>query len=229
MLHRSTEHTPGVPLPLEVGFIDPHLVVRAPQSGMGLLLAHGTPVIPQDTPRRRAALALKRGFDMGFAAVALLALAPVFGALALLLLVTQGGPVFVGRPRLGQGGRPFLLHEFRTGGSGGLARFLRDTGLDTLPHLVNVLLGEMSFVGPQPHPPAMAAAGVPYDALVPYYRMRLGVRPGITGWAQVNGHFGPTRDAGSARARVDHDLAYVQNFSLLLDLRIMALTLRGRP
>jgi lipopolysaccharide/colanic/teichoic acid biosynthesis glycosyltransferase len=83
----------------------------------------------------------------------------------------------------------------------------------------------MSLVGPRPHAIGMKAAGVLYEDLVPYYELRHAVRPGLSGWAQVNGCRGPVRDAGHAVARIDHDLAYIQNASLLLDLRIILTTL----
>jgi lipopolysaccharide/colanic/teichoic acid biosynthesis glycosyltransferase len=72
----------------------------------------------------------------------------------------------------------------------------------------------------------MLAGGVPYEELVPYYRLRYEMRPGLSGWAQANGLRGPTTDPAVARARIDHDLAYIQNFSVLLDLEIILLTLK---
>lgn len=108
-----------------------------------------------------------------------------------------------------------------------LGRKLRRRSIDELPQLLCVLKGEMSLVGPRPHAYGMLAGGVRYDQLVPYYRTRhLLMKPGITGWAQVNGLRGRTDDARLARMRIDHDLAYVQNFSLWLDIVIIVRTLR---
>jgi exopolysaccharide biosynthesis polyprenyl glycosylphosphotransferase len=106
-----------------------------------------------------------------------------------------------------------------------LGRFLRRTSIDELPQFINVLLGEMSIVGPRPHVPHMLAAGIAYEQLVPYYNMRLLMRPGLTGWAQANGLRGPTDNALKARSRVNHDIAYIQNFSVLLDIKIILKTL----
>jgi lipopolysaccharide/colanic/teichoic acid biosynthesis glycosyltransferase len=106
-----------------------------------------------------------------------------------------------------------------------VGRFLRRTSLDELPQLVNVIVGDMSLVGPRPHVEGMLAAGVDYAELVPYYNLRHVMRPGLSGWAQANGLRGPTDSAEAARARIDHDVAYIQNFSIWLDLKIIWLTL----
>jgi lipopolysaccharide/colanic/teichoic acid biosynthesis glycosyltransferase len=89
-----------------------------------------------------------------------------------------------------------------------------------------VLLGDMSLVGPRPHVANMKAGGTAYETLVPYYFLRVQMRPGLTGWAQANGLRGPTVDAQAAIDRVDHDIAYVQNFSLWLDLLTLLRTVR---
>jgi lipopolysaccharide/colanic/teichoic acid biosynthesis glycosyltransferase len=87
---------------------------------------------------------------------------------------------------------------------------MRQKSLDELPQLINVLIGEMSLVGPRPHVAGQLAAGVPCESVIPYYAMRHLAKPGITGWAQVNGYRGPTDTIGKARRRVDHDLAYIR-------------------
>jgi lipopolysaccharide/colanic/teichoic acid biosynthesis glycosyltransferase len=107
-----------------------------------------------------------------------------------------------------------------------LGRFLRAKSIDELPQLFNVLVGDMSIVGPRPHVEGMLAGGRPYEELVPYYRLRHHMRPGLSGWAQANGLRGPTTDAAVAKARIDHDLAYIQNFSLMLDAEIIVLTIK---
>jgi lipopolysaccharide/colanic/teichoic acid biosynthesis glycosyltransferase len=93
-----------------------------------------------------------------------------------------------------------------------------------VPQLINVVKGHMSLVGPRPHVPGMLAGGVPYEDLVPYYFQRHMVRPGITGLAQVNGCRGSTAQRPAAIARIDHDLDYIENWSLSLDVRIIART-----
>ena len=105
-----------------------------------------------------------------------------------------------------------------------IGRFIRKTSIDELPQLLNVLIGNMSLVGPRPYVPDMLAAGGAYDKIVPYFDLRYGIKPGITGWAQANGYRGPTDRKDLAVRRVDHDIAYLQNFSLALDARILLMT-----
>jgi len=105
-----------------------------------------------------------------------------------------------------------------------VGRFLRETSLDELPQLLNVIIGDMSLVGPRPH---AAAHDQHYERLIPAYAWRHHALPGITGWAQVNGHRGETPTLASMEARVEHDLWYVRNWSLWLDLRILARTVRA--
>ena len=107
----------------------------------------------------------------------------------------------------------------------GLGRLLRKTNLDELPQLWNVLVGDMSLVGPRPHVSGQLAAGMRYGDAVNYYDQRLLMKPGITGWAQANGLRGPTTNFRVAKSRIDHDLAYIQNFSLWLDMKIVLRTI----
>jgi lipopolysaccharide/colanic/teichoic acid biosynthesis glycosyltransferase len=145
--------------------------------------------------------------------------------------------------RVGYGGKPFTILKFRTmyadkcDASGvtqtksndqritPLGKFLRRTSIDELPQLLNVLRGDMSLVGPRPHVAGMLAGGQEFERLIPYYTLRHAMRPGITGWAQANGYRGPTVDATVAKKRIDHDIAYIQNFSIPLDIKIIAVTL----
>jgi lipopolysaccharide/colanic/teichoic acid biosynthesis glycosyltransferase len=101
---------------------------------------------------------------------------------------------------------------------------LRKTSLDELPQLINVLVGDMSLVGPRPHVPGMLAGGLLYEKLTPYYFQRHNMRPGITGLAQVSGYRGETAVALSAIERLDHDLRYIEKWSLRLDLFIIIRT-----
>lgn len=188
--------------------------------------------------------AVKRGADIVVAALAIFALLPAFVLVALAIKLTSPGAVLFRQVREGRQGRLIRVFKFRTmcvdqeDASGihqtihadarttPVGRFLRAASIDELPQLLNVILGDMSLVGPRPHVPGMLAAGRPYDELVPYYHDRRLMRPGITGWAQANGLRGPTVNAAKAIARIDHDLYYIENFSLWLDFRIIVMTLR---
>ena len=170
----------------------------------------------------------KRAFDLLIAAVALVLLAPVLAITALLVRVGLGSPVLFRQQRPGLHGAPFTLIKFRTmtdrrGADGALlpdaerlpalGRFLRASSLDELPELWNILRGEMSLVGPRP----LLMQYLPlYSA---EQARRHDVRPGLTGWAQVNGRNALTWDAKFAA-----DVWYVDNRSLALDLRILWLT-----
>ncbi len=171
----------------------------------------------------------KRLFDLILTLLALVVLTPVIGVLALLVRFKLGTPVLFRQPRPGLHGQPFTLIKFRTmtdtqDAEGNLlpdgqrlttlGRFLRSTSLDELPELWNVQRGDMSLVGPRP-------LLVQYlERYTPEQARRHEVRPGITGWAQVNG-----RNALSWEEKFALDVWYVDNFSLGLDLKIIALTL----
>lgn len=219
------------------------VIEGAQQSGLSLRWSDGEPVLPPiDGPRARRLWA-KRCFDIVGATLGLLVLLPVLVMIALSIRLGSPGPILFRQQRTGRDGRPFAMLKFRTmythaSDHGGtkqaragddritpIGRLLRSKSLDELPQLVNVLNGTMSIVGPRPHVPGMLAAGVTYESLVPYYPLRQAMTPGITGWAQVNGLRGPTTERGLAVARVDHDLAYIQNFSMGLDLKIILITL----
>ncbi len=189
---------------------------------------------------------VKHGSDRLFAAVLLLLLAPVLAAVALAVRLSSPGPVLYAQERVGRDGRPFKLLKFRSMrpsteavdfsvierleiaglGPGGIegedrrtpvGRFLRRSGLDELPQLVNVLRGEMSIVGPRPERPEFADR---FGERLRRYDDRHLVRAGITGWAQVNGLRGQT----SIAERIEWDNWYIQNWSLGLDLLAVALT-----
>lgn len=187
---------------------------------------------------------LKRSIDIVGATLGLLFLLPLLMAVAIAIKISDPGPALFRQSRIGRGGKPFVIYKFRsmfldrccqdgvaqtTLGDARvmpLGAFLRRTSIDELPQLINVLLGDMSLIGPRPHVEGQLAAGVRYEKAVPYYNFRLAMRPGLTGWAQANGLRGPTDDIERARARVDHDIAYIQNVSLALDVRILLMTLR---
>lgn len=196
-----------------------------------------------DEPTHSSAqLAVKRAIDIALSGLALFVLAPLLLLVAVAVKATSPGPVFFVQQRPGKGGELFPMLKFRTmynhlGDRSGLQQtvkndqritrigaFLRKTSIDELPQLFNILLGHMSIIGPRPHPVKMIAGGMDYEVLVPYYRKRWAMRPGLSGWAQVNGLRGPTDQSDVAISRIQHDLAYIQNFSVLLDVKIIVAT-----
>ena len=192
----------------------------------------------QRPPLTRVDRASKRLLDIFVAALGLAVLSPLLLLTSLAILLETGRPVFFRQKRKGFGAKPFEILKFRsmTVQENGpvvtqatrndarvtrLGRLLRKTSIDELPQLINVLRGDMSLVGPRPH---AIAHDDHYDALIATYAFRQHVKPGITGWAQINGHRGETKELGQMSARVEHDLWYINHWSLLLDIKIMLLT-----
>jgi lipopolysaccharide/colanic/teichoic acid biosynthesis glycosyltransferase len=175
--------------------------------------------VARQPPIARAA---KRLFDIVCATVGLVLTAPLLAALAALIRLDSRGPALFRGPRMGLGHRPFVMIKLRTmDGSGRVTRvgrWLRPTGLDELPQLWHVLTGRMSVVGPRPEVLDRVAG---YVARLPLYPARHLMRPGITGWAQVNGLRG---EASPIDRRLEHDLHYVGSWSLPLDARILLRT-----
>jgi putative colanic acid biosynthesis UDP-glucose lipid carrier transferase len=189
-------------------------------------------------PLTAAQRAAKRALDLAASMAALVFLSPVFVGVALLIRLDSRGPVFFRQRRIGYNGQPFQIVKFRTmttlddgavvlqacRGDRRVTRvgaFLRRYSLDELPQLLNVLQGEMSLVGPRPHALVHDAE---YGLAITGYAARHNVKPGITGWAQVNGWRGETAQLGLMVRRVEHDLWYVENWSLWLDVRILFAT-----
>jgi len=213
------------------------------QNGLHLSFKDGVPIIPDHSPSRSISLSAKRAIDVVLTLAGLLVLWPFVLGIILAIKLTSRGPVLFIQKRVGAYGQEFDLYKFRsmywhqcdtTGVTHTidndprvtpLGRFLRRTSLDELPQLINVLRGDMSLVGPRPHVANMRAGNELYEEVVPYYGLRHAMRPGITGWAQVNGIRGEVHTTGNAKARIDHDLAYIQNFSVTLDVRILASTI----
>ena len=184
--------------------------------------------------------------DIVLASAALVALAVPLAGVALAVKLTSRGPVLFRQKRVGLEGRCFEMMKFRTvreedSDPDGhqqvkdrdnrltpIGAFLRNTSIDELPQLINILKGDMSIIGPRPMVEGMRAAGRDYRAVVPYYDFRHSMKPGLSGWAQANGLRGRTDDLAQSIARIDHDCAYVQNFSLKLDVLIILKTLRGQ-
>jgi exopolysaccharide biosynthesis polyprenyl glycosylphosphotransferase len=188
-----------------------------------------------DTSNQPAA-ALKRVTDVVLAVLTLVALAPVVLVAALLIKATTRGPVIYSQTRVGRYGRPFWILKLRTmrvdAEADGpqwsprhdprqtpIGRVLRRTRIDELPQVVNVIRGDMSFVGPRPERPEFVAD---LEKVIPYYAWRHLVRPGLTGWAQINHPYGSTLD--DARAKLEYDLYYIRRASPATDLAIVLRT-----
>jgi lipopolysaccharide/colanic/teichoic acid biosynthesis glycosyltransferase len=167
--------------------------------------------------------------------------------LAVLIRLDSQGPVLFRQLRVGRGGTLFEILKFRTmtesTSTAGdqpsallqterndrrvtrLGAILRRHSLDELPQILNVLRGDMSIIGPRPHAAAMTVAGMKLEALVPDYPARLAVRPGITGWAQINGRRGIIESVDALQNRVDDDLYYIENWSFRFDIAILLRTI----
>lgn len=213
-------------------------------SGLPLAFDAGKPLAPVATGWRNVQLLLKRGLDIILGLAALVVLSPLLIATVIIIRTTSKGPAVFRQDRHGLNGKIISIYKFRSmyadlGDTSGVQQtcdgdervtpfgsFIRRTSIDELPQLLNVIKGDMSLVGPRPHALGMLAADVAYDVLVPYYHARDAMRPGLSGWAQANGLRGPTNDADLAKARVDHDIAYIQNFSIMVDFKIMLRTLQ---
>jgi Undecaprenyl-phosphate glucose phosphotransferase len=183
-------------------------------------------------------VAVKRIFDTLVGLAALVALSPVFVLVALAIKLDSSGPVFFRQRRYGFNQQPFRIWKFRTMRTMDdgaqvvqasandpritrVGRLLRKWNLDELPQLINVLSGDMSLVGPRPH---ALAHDHEYERRIALYARRHNVKPGITGWAQVNGFRGETSTDDKMRSRVEHDLHYIDNWSILMDISILIQT-----
>jgi putative colanic acid biosynthesis UDP-glucose lipid carrier transferase len=191
-----------------------------------------------DSPLQGMSGFWKRVFDVVLASVALVFTLPVLLAVALAIKRSSPGPILFKQRRYGLNGEEILVYKFRsmTVCEDGpvvaqatekdsrvtrLGAFLRRTSLDELPQILNVLEGKMSFVGPRPH---AVAHNEEYRKLINGYMIRHKVRPGITGWAQINGLRGETSTVEKMHLRVQYDLDYLKNWSLWLDLKILVCT-----
>ena len=181
---------------------------------------------------------MKRVLDVTLSLIGLFALAPVFALIAIAISRDSKGPVLFRQRRAGFNGRFFLIYKFRsmtTMDDGAVVkqatrndqrvtrvgRFLRRTSLDELPQLLNVLQGDMSIVGPRPH---ALSHDNEYNQLIATYALRHHMKPGITGWAQINGFRGETSTIEAMERRVEFDLWYISHWSLLLDVKIIIKT-----
>ncbi len=197
----------------------------------------GLPTINlSETPLEGWSRFVKRAFDLALAAAALIILSPVMLAVAIAIWLEDRGPVLYRQIRMGLDGKPFPMVKFRSMRVGAESQtgavwaekddprrtrvggFIRAWSLDELPQLWNVLVGDMSVIGPRPERPEFVEQ---FRAEFPHYMLRHKVRAGMTGWAQVHGWRGNT----SIRMRIEHDLYYIENWSLLLDVKILFMTL----
>jgi Undecaprenyl-phosphate glucose phosphotransferase len=213
-----------------VGYVQA-LVVRERLAGVPVATIRRQPI--RDWGR-----VMKRAMDLGVSALLLLLLALPMAGLALAIRLDSPGPALFRQRRLGFNQGEFDMLKFRTMRHDpgaplvqarpddervtGVGRWLRRTSLDELPQLINVLRGEMSLVGPRPHAVALNAA---FMRQIRQYATRHRVKPGITGLAQVYGWRGTTDTEEKMAGRVSHDLYYIENWSLMLDLKILALTI----
>lgn len=181
---------------------------------------------------------VKRSVDIFFSLVAILLFLPFFPFIAIGIKLSSPGPIFFTQKRTGYRGREFDCLKFRTMRVNDQAdtlqatkddprktrfgNFLRKTNIDELPQFINVLLGDMSIVGPRPH---MVRQTEEYSALIDKYMLRHTIKPGITGWAQVNGYRGQTEELWQMEKRVEYDVWYAENWNIMLDLKIMVLTI----
>lgn len=179
----------------------------------------------------------KRAFDLAFSSFFLVLSPIIFIPIAIAIKVTSPGPVFFRQKRTGHKGSEFTCLKFRTmrvntesdtlqasrndPRKTRLGDFLRRTSLDELPQFINVFTGDMSVVGPRPH---MLKHTEDYRKLIDKYMMRHEIKPGITGWAQINGLRGQTRELWQMEKRVEYDVWYIENWSVFLDIKIISRT-----
>jgi polysaccharide biosynthesis protein PslA len=200
-------------------------------------------VLVEERPLKDWRAAKKLAFDLVIGSLMLIFLAPLLALIALAIRLDSPGPILFRQPRLGFNNRLFTCYKFRTMHHGmtdllgdrqatrgdlritRLGNWLRKLSLDELPQLLNVLKGNMSLVGPRPHPPNTKAEDKLFTDVVAKYAFRHRVKPGITGWAQINGWRGETKTMEQIENRVACDLAYIENWSIWFDLRIMVLTI----
>jgi Undecaprenyl-phosphate glucose phosphotransferase len=224
---------------LSQSLVEVHLVADVPNlAGLSLTTTNvdGLPVIGlRESPHFGLNIVVKRAMDFVLSLLALIVLSPLMAVIAALVKLSSPGPVFYQQERCGLNGKSFMMLKFRSlrvdaeAQSGpvwakkddprrtALGAFLRKTSLDELPQLINVLLGDMSLVGPRPERPMFIQQ---FSKTIPGYMARHRVKAGITGWAQVHGWRGNT----SLRKRIQYDLYYITHWTPWLDLHILWMT-----
>jgi Undecaprenyl-phosphate glucose phosphotransferase len=234
---------------LRIKSLDVELAVCPPLIGLGLtsarigLLADLPMMVLAHRPIRSWGLVLKAVEDRVLGGLLLILLLPLLVAIGIAVRLDSPGPALFRQRRHGWNNTEFQVVKFRTmtwapgAASSGMVQtrrndqrvtrlggFLRRTSLDELPQLLNVLRGEMSLVGPRPHPVVMRTEQRLGHEIIAEYTHRHRVKPGITGWAQINGHRGATDTAHQVRKRVEYDIYYIDNWSIFFDLKILLLT-----
>lgn len=238
IVNRLYDSTAAIYFVPESRFVKDLAANRTDLAGVPLLALHEMPILGLSR-------LLKRGIDIVGAILLLLLLWPVMLATAIAVRIDSPGPILFRQLRYGERGEPIVVHKFRSmyveyhdgqdAGQSGLrqaysgdrritpvGRYLRRSSLDELPQLFNVLGGSMSLVGPRPH---AAEHNEMYRRLIPGYMLRHSVKPGITGWAQINGLRGVTDTPEKMQRRVEYDRYYITHWSLWLDLQILAKTI----
>lgn len=223
--------------PMNVHLAPERVLDRFDQVSISRVGAMASLELTRSTPT--VAVLVKRALDAVLATVGLIVLSPLFAFVAIAIKRSGPGPVFFMQTRYGFNQRPFRIVKFRTMStyhdSGDVPQatkndpritpigaFLRATNIDELPQLLNVVRGDMSLVGPRPHAVPHNRA---FERRIALYARRHNVRPGITGWAQVNGLRGETDTDEKMRRRVEYDLYYIDNWSMHFDIRIILRTL----
>jgi putative colanic acid biosysnthesis UDP-glucose lipid carrier transferase len=238
IVKRLGDCTAAIYLVPELHLLDDLETTSTDLAGVALLALH-------DIPIQGLSRMVKRGVDVAGATLLLALLWPAMLAIALAVRLDSPGPAMFRQRRHGERGRPIVVNKFRTmhvasheagadnaegvrqARSGderitAVGRLLRRTSLDELPQLFNVLSGTMSLVGPRPH---AAEHNEQYRRLIPGYMLRHSVKPGITGWAQINGLRGLTDTPDKMQRRVEYDRYYITHWSLWLDLQILVKTI----
>jgi Undecaprenyl-phosphate glucose phosphotransferase len=232
LIRRILEETSDLPLAIYL-FADAYIdkVLAGCQLHTGWQRAFEVKRAPLSSAERLS----KRLLDITLASLLLLLLFPLMALVACAIAIDNGRPVLFRQTRRGFCGKPFNIYKFRsmTVLENGteirqaqrgdarvtrLGRMLRHTNIDELPQLFNVLRGEMSLVGPRPH---AVAHDDSYSLVIASYAYRHHVKPGLTGWAQVNGYRGETKELWRMEKRVEHDLWYIKSWSILLDVKIV--------
>ncbi len=203
--------------------------------------SHWISLVSSDTstlePIAGIGAAMKRLEDFVFGSVALIILFPLMALISIAVKLDSTGPALFCQARSGRNREIIKVYKFRTMYQTGsqefkqaqkddpritrVGAFLRKTSLDELPQLFNVIQGSMSLVGPRPHPLKLDED---FKYVIPALNSRYCVKPGITGWAQINGFRGETRRVSDMVSRIEHDRHYVKNWSILLDIKILVLT-----
>jgi len=232
---------------LEIHAVDVLLVTPAPAGPVEQRLQFRSPIehgrVLQHQRQSSGSFLIKRLIDLVGAGLALVLLSPMLMAIAVAIRLDSPGPALFKQMRWGYGGREFLMWKFRSmridasDHSGSrlttrndtrvtrLGTLLRATSLDELPQLVNILKGELSIVGPRPHPCGATAGGVRYDDLIGNFKARYRVRPGLTGLAQCSGLRGNTDTEEKLFDRFEKDMEYVETWTILGDIKIMMRTI----